>query len=146
MDVDRPDLKSVDKWRNLNHLAQQLWTTGLTSNSTFALWQIRDALEEPVDVPQQSRILIAADWIIKTGDDILRESQPDQPELSEVERRRLKPGSLYKDGKSGFSLDRWRFWQSRLEDIQKGRQWSQQITERARVALESMCSKGSTDC
>ncbi|CAD6444037.1 130b264a-afc1-4ca3-a792-fdc17b5eb047 [Sclerotinia trifoliorum] len=105
------------QWWNLNSFAARLLHSKLVTWIHFPIWSLRAALEEesPVADIRDYHILAAAQWIEHSGS-YLFERIGDK-ELSSYEEKSLSGGALY-SGRSGLCLERWKFWISRLRDIE----------------------------
>ncbi|WP_189082503.1 DUF3632 domain-containing protein [Mangrovihabitans endophyticus] len=100
-------------WVNLNAFAARLTAVGIDC-STYAVWTLRAALEEPGD-PDQLAAAVA--WFRHCGP-VLRNAC----EASTVPGRppTVRPGRLAVEGGvtgDGFTLARWRFWHRRWETL-----------------------------
>ncbi|KAJ8069136.1 hypothetical protein OCU04_002810 [Sclerotinia nivalis] len=105
------------QWVNLNSFAAHLLNSTLVTWIHFPIWSLRSALEEesPVADVRDYRILAAAQWIEHSGSYLFE--QISDKELSSDEKKSLSGGALY-SGRPGLCLERWKFWISRLRDIE----------------------------
>ncbi|RYC64907.1 hypothetical protein CHU98_g1307 [Xylaria longipes] len=100
----------------------RLLQTGISPGSeTTAIWMLRDALERDVKSTDKGgdidRALKAgAMYIEYAGATLIQKLalQP-EPQLDETQQRMLKGGELWK-GKSGLTVDRWKFWGKRFRE------------------------------
>lgn len=96
----------------------------LPTNPTYAIWAMRDALEE--DWASKGRIvrsaflLGAAQWILWNGQSLFThithsalQRNPTSPNL-----QLWMPGTLY-HGQAIFALERWQFWKYRFGQVIK---------------------------
>jgi hypothetical protein len=102
------------EWVNLNSFVSRLYGTGLIKWYRFAIWTIRDSLENSkVPATDLSRVTAAAQWFKNSGPTLfktLRETEP-----SDADRRVLK--SPFFDEEKVLSLDRWTFWRSKFREL-----------------------------
>ncbi|KAH6605692.1 hypothetical protein Trco_004845 [Trichoderma cornu-damae] len=132
---------TIAQWVSLNSFAARLLGSSVQSWTNFALWELRDALEEPPPTEQAKdmRLTTASEWIEHAGLQLEREGRKGT-QLDEHDARALGPGSLLEGADSGFSKERWRFWGARLEELSAGA--SAETQERTRTALEVMLRLG----
>jgi hypothetical protein len=135
-----PPAVSAPWWANVNAFTAQLTAAGLDF-SLYAIWALRDALEEG-DGHQLARVLPAAvAW--------LRHAGPVLASMA-VERRaegygRDRPGTLCQQAgltDRGFTIGRWNFWRRRLEDIAAA---GGEHADKAREGLQYMLTSGQAD-
>lgn len=115
MDSDQLD-RSVSEWINFNSFTARLLDAGLYQAYNFAVWALRDALEEstPAQDLWACQVRAAAEWIRQSGQalfDLLSDA-----DLDEDHARRTAAGRLYK-GKAGLCLERWQFWKERFGEV-----------------------------
>lgn len=93
----------------------------MASWTNFALWELRDGLEEPLDSQQakDTTLIIAAEWFTHAGR-VLYDEGRERVLLEEDEERSLGTGSLLKDEPSGFGEARWNFWKKRIQELSVG--------------------------
>ncbi|KAI1753022.1 hypothetical protein F4782DRAFT_529747 [Xylaria castorea] len=100
----------------------RLLQAGVSPGSeTTAIWMLRDALEQDAastgeggDVDRALKT--AAVYIEYAGATLVQKLalQP-EPQLDETQQRMLKGGELW-EGKSGLTVDRWKFWGKRFRE------------------------------
>jgi hypothetical protein len=110
----------------------QSWTN-------FALWELRDRLEEPLSSEQarDTYLTTSSEWIIHAGK-VLYDEGRKGTKLEEDAVRSLRPGSLLEGGDSGFNEARWKFWKKKLEELSVGA--SAEAKKRTEKALKVMNS------
>src|SRR5204863_6239114 len=95
--LERDDtLEPFQHWVNLNSFAARLWDSGLTQWTVFAVWSMRDALEQsqiPARDLWESRMFAAAQWIEQSGLTLFKKLSDEV--LSEGEARVIARGPLY---------------------------------------------------
>jgi hypothetical protein len=127
-----PPAVSAESWANLNAFAAQLTTAGIDF-SLYAIWALREALEE--DGSAISQVLPAAvQWFRHAGFVLAtraREGASDTHGADSVGRLCREAGLA----EGGFSVRRWNFWRCRLEDISAA---GGEIAKNAREGLEYM--------
>ncbi|KAF2787274.1 hypothetical protein K505DRAFT_421878 [Melanomma pulvis-pyrius CBS 109.77] len=132
---------AVKRWIRLNSFAARMlgrsWTDlGLLH---FAIWELRDTLEEDVDEEDLlTRIAVAFEWIQHAGS-VLFDSISSWTSAVETPREdvSMKPGSLYK-GNSRVTLERWGFWKQRLREI--GIKHDENVSTQALAAVSVMAA------
>ncbi|KAI0854774.1 hypothetical protein F4860DRAFT_507974 [Xylaria cubensis] len=101
----------------------RLLQAGISPGSeTTAIWMLRDALEQNVTSTGKGgddidrTLKTAAVYIEYAGATLVQKLalQP-EPQLDETQQRMLKGGELWK-GKSGLTMDRWKFWGKRFRE------------------------------
>ncbi|KAI0555744.1 hypothetical protein F4679DRAFT_3629 [Xylaria curta] len=100
----------------------RLLQAGISPGSeTTAIWMLRDALEQNAAPTGKGgdidRALKTAAMYIEYAGATLAQKlalQP-EPQLDETQQRMLKGGELWK-GKSGLTVDRWKFWGKRFRE------------------------------
>ncbi len=126
-----------EAWTNLNAFAAQLTAVGIDF-SLYAIWTLRDALEEEAeDAIGRAELSATAHWFRYCG-----------PVLASLALKRLsfvkersdpaRVGRLCRESgisQDGFTVERWEFWRSRLEVLAAG---AGAEARTARVALDYM--------
>lgn len=86
--------------------------------TNFAIWGLRESLEEksPSAESLNTHLAVAHEWITHAGKRIWEEGKAEK-ELDDHTQRMLQPGALYKEGKSGFHVERWQFWSQKLTEL-----------------------------
>ncbi|KAJ2988687.1 hypothetical protein NUW58_g3846 [Xylaria curta] len=103
----------------------RLLHAGISPGSeTTAIWMLRDALEQEAHSAgnkdaNHDDLMAAAVYIEYAGATLVQKLalQP-EPELDDADQRVLKGGKLW-EGKSGLTVDRWRFWGQRFGEQAK---------------------------
>ncbi|KAI9763504.1 MAG: hypothetical protein M1840_000457 [Geoglossum simile] len=114
---DETEHYSLEEWLNLNSFSARLLGAGLAGWVNFAVWQLRHGLEEEMSPgpSTDSRVAAAGEWIIQSGQDLLRRCLLNSA-LNEAEARSYSAGALYA-GNPGLCLERWGFWKRRLGEM-----------------------------
>ena len=121
IDDDPDDEFTFDEWLNLNSFVARLGK-GFVS---FGLWEIRCGLEgegdEEEDKPApeavvNTRILVATEWIIQGGRELLRASLQNALSGEPTSGKPWRCGPLF-PGNRGFNLERWGFWKRRFGEL-----------------------------
>ncbi|KAK1251939.1 hypothetical protein MKX07_007418 [Trichoderma sp. CBMAI-0711] len=112
------DAAKIAQWLSLNSFAARLLGASAQAWTNFALWELRDGLEEPLpnDHARDTRLLTASEWIIHAGR-VLYDEVRNNNQLNDQEARALRPGSLLEGCSSGFNQQRWTFWKKRLQEL-----------------------------
>ncbi|KAH8656690.1 hypothetical protein BGZ60DRAFT_384614 [Tricladium varicosporioides] len=126
LDTEDDRAFTLDEWLNLNSFVARLFSTTVGRFINFAIWELRNGLEEDEhDVGTTSitdtRVLIASEWIVQSGRRLFRESLLNSLSTQPEDATHGSPyrgGSLY-SGVKGFSLERWGFWKRRLTELRK---------------------------
>ncbi len=100
----------------------------------MGIWSLREALERRIS-PNSIQVLDgavpgAAQWILRAGR-LIRESDE---ELGQI----ALGGTLFRNGKPGFSRERWEFWKARFRWVQNQQGLRKSTTDLARQAAEVM--------
>ncbi|KAK5166340.1 uncharacterized protein LTR77_008601 [Saxophila tyrrhenica] len=130
------------EWLNLNAFVARLVGAQISHWHNLTIWQLRTALEWPAPEsnwrvqprPFDTRVNVAAEWMIQAAPVLLRESLA-QRDLDEQKRRSYGNGPLYNGG-PGFAIERWVFWKRMLGDSK--RRVGTDARERVDEALEKM--------
>lgn len=118
---------SREEWLNLNSFIARLFNIKGQRFANFALWEMRNGLEEDADDGGTSdvanaRVLVASEWIRRSGPRIWNEcvmsTFSDEPEDA-THGSPYRGGALF-TGSGGFNLERWGFWKRRLTELHKG--------------------------
>ncbi|KAF7590279.1 hypothetical protein BBP40_003016 [Aspergillus hancockii] len=129
------DSKEVAQgWINLNSFAARLLTLDATSWKLFAVWALRDALEEESSGSKlECDVVVAREWF-KHGGPILREQVTAN---DDKEDRMMAGGTLYQ-GPAKVSLERWVFWKERLNKICEQGGEVGQVASAAKVTMDQV--------
>ncbi|RFU81863.1 hypothetical protein TARUN_326 [Trichoderma arundinaceum] len=140
-DSSPEEATKIAQWISLNSFAARLLGSSVQSWTNFALWELRDGLEEPLPTQQakDTHLITASEWITHAGRVLEGEGQKGT-QLDENDTRALAAGTLLVEGGSGFSETRWRFWSKRLEEL--GADAGAEAKNRAEKALEVIRSLG----
>ncbi|KAF2965658.1 hypothetical protein GQX73_g7920 [Xylaria multiplex] len=101
------------RWKNQNSFVARLTSAFFDPGSTFPIWQLRTALEEPpTNGPaEECRLWVACEWVIRCSRIIHKNMDSG---LSDDAA--FSTGSLCRDVPH-FSIDRWNFWKKRFAEI-----------------------------
>ncbi|KAH7304230.1 hypothetical protein B0I35DRAFT_484525 [Stachybotrys elegans] len=114
---DYPQSSSdYDPWKNINSFISRLGGSGYTAVLNLGIWEIRQALEDPVTDPKillNCSLWVSSEWIIRCNMPLfqlmtLPKDPGDEPISTEF------TGPLYGEGLPPWTLDRWEFWKKRL--------------------------------
>lgn len=107
----------------------------MQSWTNFALWELRDGLEEPLDSQEakDTHLITASEWITHAGKVLYDEGRKGVP-VDEDDVQSLSTGSLLEGEASGFSEVRWKFWKKKMEELSVGA--GAEAKKRAQKALE----------
>jgi hypothetical protein len=110
-----PSSEESSKWLSLNSFVARLKREDLIYGTYFAIWQLRDAVEEenPVREVANCKISVACEWIIRSGIELYREALNG---VTQGDESVMSSGPLYK-GQLGLCPERWLFWKSRLSNV-----------------------------
>ncbi|OCL01602.1 hypothetical protein AOQ84DRAFT_230769 [Glonium stellatum] len=138
----------IHAWANVNAFIARITQAGLAGFWMYAIWALRDALEEEhldYDLrhkPEKAAKLLdafipaAAVWIIVMGRE-LWEKDEDLTPKSRNEGDPARGGKLWK-GKSAFCKERWDLWATRFEALSKMEGLMAETREIAAEAFASM--------
>ncbi|KAL6803835.1 hypothetical protein J3E68DRAFT_391653 [Trichoderma sp. SZMC 28012] len=139
--VGKPDQAAkIAQWLSLNSFAARLLSASVSSWTNFAVWELRDGLEEPLstDEARDTHLITASEWITQAGQVLYKETK-NSVELDSQATQVLSPGSLIKGTKSGFNEERWSFWKQRLEELSaSARAEAKRRTEKALEVIKSL--------
>ncbi|KAK6065595.1 hypothetical protein SCUP234_12483 [Seiridium cupressi] len=111
--------ETLGSWININAFLARLGGTGVHSTLDFAIWSLRQALEneESTGAPTllDCHIQAAAQYVEYEGH-ILRQRLSLGWKPREAEAQMFKGGALF-DGEPGLSDERWKFWISRFREL-----------------------------
>ncbi|PTB77829.1 hypothetical protein M440DRAFT_1421569 [Trichoderma longibrachiatum ATCC 18648] len=112
------DAAKIAEWLSLNSFAARLLGASAAFWTNFALWELRDGLEEPLsnEEARDTHLTTASEWMIRAGK-VLYDEVRKNVELDEHDVRALAPGSLFEGGSPGSSQQRWTFWKKRLQEL-----------------------------
>ncbi|KAK0474459.1 hypothetical protein EDD18DRAFT_1090718 [Armillaria luteobubalina] len=126
-----------ERWINLNAFVARLTAVRIDDFELYAIWQLRDALEEPVeDSSFDAKIPAAVQWILYCGELIYTSKREYEhgPRVGDPARG----GELWKGDKRGFCEERWRFWKSRFAELQHYEKLLPETRELAGKAVQVM--------
>ncbi|KAK0457428.1 uncharacterized protein EV420DRAFT_493228 [Desarmillaria tabescens] len=115
-----------ERWVNLNAFVARLTAARVSDFELYAIWQLRDALEEPteesenggemIDKSLDAKIPAAVQWILYCGELIYTSEREFEtgPSVGDP----AKGGELWKGDKRGFCQERWHFWKKRFAELQ----------------------------
>ncbi|KAL7788818.1 hypothetical protein V8C43DRAFT_287180 [Trichoderma afarasin] len=132
----KPDQATkIAQWLSINSFAARLLGASVSDWTNFAIWELRDGLEEPVstDEARDTHLITASEWITQAGQVLYNETK-NSIELDSQTTQALRPGSLVEGTKSGFNEERWSFWKKQLEELSA--KASAEAKKRAEKALE----------
>ncbi|PTB44074.1 hypothetical protein M441DRAFT_340886 [Trichoderma asperellum CBS 433.97] len=129
------DATTIAQWKSLNSFAARLLGSSVQSWTNFALWELRQGLEEPLSSQQakDTYLITTSEWITHAGK-VLYDEGRKGAQLDEDDVRALRTGSLLKGEASGFSEVRWRFWKKKIEELSV--EAGAEAKKRAEKALE----------
>jgi hypothetical protein len=95
----------------MSSFVARTWTAGIFNGTNFAIWVLRDGLEEDYDRGEyySEYVSAAAMWILCSGQLLFDEILQFPKETGEFEEKAWKGGPLYHGPIIG--LERWKFWQ-----------------------------------
>ncbi|KAF4341919.1 hypothetical protein FBEOM_4085 [Fusarium beomiforme] len=115
--------KSDEAFVNINGFFAQITAAGINDLSLFAIWTLRQALEDPAadKISQQTspKLLKASSvWLIYAADTLAKASKDGK----QFDGKVAKPGASLADlkdeaGWRGLNNDRWKIWQDRLSTL-----------------------------
>ncbi|KAK0243770.1 hypothetical protein EDD85DRAFT_760496 [Armillaria nabsnona] len=113
-----------ERWVNLNAFVARLTAARVYDFELYAIWQLRDALEEPIEESGEevtgssfdAKIPAAVQWILYCGELIYTSKREYEhgPRVGDP----AKGGELWKGDKRGFCEERWDFWKNRFAELQ----------------------------
>lgn len=128
VDPDDDQELSLNEWVNLNSFVARAYRDDVQpSFRTFGIWELRSGLEGDTTKDDQGKPLpqasvdtlvrVAAEWIIRAGDRLWRESL-----LGIWAEETASTGRAYVGGKlipatRGLNLERWGFWKRRFTEV-----------------------------
>lgn len=115
-----------------------LWSGGLIEGWDFALWQLRSALEEEIEQPEEATLVLAAAalWVIHGGPRIWQ-FVVDTPDYAGSDQRSLRAGSRF-DGPGGYSFQRWEYWLRVFEERSGEDGMSSRLAKRAVAVMKGL--------
>ncbi|KAE8423833.1 hypothetical protein BDV36DRAFT_289930 [Aspergillus pseudocaelatus] len=125
----------AEEWINLNAFAARLLRLDAISWTVFGIWELREALEEPSEIPGSGfHVIAAAEWIKHSGVFLYRAAINGTE--GHEERLSAATGSSY-HGSNVVCLKRWEFWKCRFGHIgEKAGDCTKQVALRARREME----------
>ncbi|CAG9943800.1 unnamed protein product [Clonostachys rosea f. rosea IK726] len=135
------DNATVSSWISLNSFAARLLGSSITSGTEFAIWALREGLEEEHDssAALNGHIAVTHEWVVNAGQ-VLRNGVAKNQELDDTQKRTLKGGKLF-GGEPGLNKERWTFWQQRLEELSSKTQ-NEDAKTKAQKTLETIKTLG----
>ncbi|KAL7907126.1 hypothetical protein GGI35DRAFT_481683 [Trichoderma velutinum] len=133
---NKPDQATkIAQWLSLNSFAARLLSASVQSWTNFAIWELRDGLEEPLstDEARDTYLITASEWITQAGQ-VLYDETKNSTQLESQAAQSLRPGSLIEGTESGFNEERWGLWKKRLEELSANA--GAEAKKRAEKALE----------
>ncbi|KAF5857335.1 hypothetical protein ETB97_005950 [Aspergillus alliaceus] len=104
-----PTIEEAQSWINLNSFAARLLKLNMTLWTVFAVWELREALEEPCEGSRlDCNVRVAAQWITHGASSLYRKA-----DKRIQDDRVIANGSLYK-GDNTLCFERWKFWKDRF--------------------------------
>ncbi|KAI9934108.1 hypothetical protein AWENTII_000474 [Aspergillus wentii] len=123
-----PSKEKATEWINLNSFAARLLRHPAVSWTIFAVWGLFPALEIPSEGPKlDCDVIAAAEWIIHSGDVLLKQINQDRGVRSYFEK--VGAGSLYQR-EDTLNTGRWQFWKRRFGEIKE------QVSEDGKIAAQ----------
>lgn len=141
MDTDSPSQSSSAIYANTNAFVARITAAGIKDFSLYAIWALRAALEDArpptmretsngetkpkslAELPVDELLPAALEWFEHCGKYLMKLTQDGKTFTSGGGRPdSSKLGKLAIDAgleKSGFNVERWKFWEQRLEKISK---------------------------
>lgn len=127
-DSGRDQELSLDEWVSLNSFVARVFRDVQPSFRSFGIWELRSGLEgedaakddqgkPPPQASVDTRVRVAAEWIIRAGDKLWRDSL-----LGVWAEETASTGRAYIGGKlipatRGLNLERWGFWKRRFVEV-----------------------------
>ncbi|QYS95712.1 hypothetical protein H0G86_002988 [Trichoderma simmonsii] len=138
---NKPDQATkIAQWLSLNSFAARLLGASVSDWTNFAIWELRDGLEEQLstDEARDTHLITASEWITQAGQVLYKETK-NSVELDSQATQALSPGSLIDGTKSGFNEERWSFWKQRLEELSaNARAEAKKRTEKALEVIKNL--------
>ncbi|KAH0559380.1 hypothetical protein GP486_004104 [Trichoglossum hirsutum] len=127
--------ESARKYINWNSFAARMHSTGLVDWEIYGLWAFRDALENTISGKPvvNCYVTAATEWVAHGGKALFR-CFSDGP-LDDETVHLTGNGHLYW-GRTGLSLERWRFWKRRFQEI--GERVDEDVKRKAIAAIGKM--------
>lgn len=130
----------IHAWTNINAFVAAITKEGLADFWLYAIWAMRDALEDEykgklAKFTLDAEMPAAAVWIM-----VLAEKLWEREEVWESSETKGDPaggGKLWK-GKSGFCKERWAFWKGRFQLLSQRKALRDETREMATEAFEKM--------
>lgn len=120
---------SLDEWISLNAFVARAFRDVQPSFRTFGIWELRSGLEgdatkddQGKPLPQASvdtRVRVAAEWIIRAGDKLWRDSLLGVWAEETAETGRAYVGGRLIPATRGLNLERWGFWKRRFAEVRE---------------------------
>ncbi|KAF9021526.1 hypothetical protein BDZ89DRAFT_991252 [Hymenopellis radicata] len=122
-------------WIHLNAFVARITDAQVSDFDLYAIWELREALEHPVDSTTNVRVQAAAQWIFFAG---LRLYQSEKIfEHGPLVGDPARGGPLF-IGERGFTKERWMFWKQRFEALSTDPQLSDDARRVADEALQAI--------
>ncbi|KAL1961897.1 hypothetical protein VTN77DRAFT_930 [Rasamsonia byssochlamydoides] len=134
-DAETVSQESAAEWRSLNSFAARMMRTGLVQWTNFAIWTMRDALEQqnPPGPVLDCAVATASEWIIHSHEVLFKQCA--NGDFGSEGSQSTLGGPLY-NGNAGLSLDRWQFWKQRFRELSE--QVNGQVKQDAADAADNM--------
>ncbi|EPQ57540.1 hypothetical protein GLOTRDRAFT_74409 [Gloeophyllum trabeum ATCC 11539] len=115
------------EWANVNAFAARLSAGGVCDFVLYAIWSVRDALEE--ERAEGALVPGAGVWFLYAGRAIWESAE---------EYGRAGRGGVVWTGKSGFCKERWGLWKKRFGEVVRDGGVGEEARAMARQAVEAM--------
>ena len=131
----RIESHEAEEWINLNAFAARLLKLDAISWTVFGIWELREALEEPSEIPGSGlHVRAAAEWIKHSG--VFLYGAAINGTEGHEECLSAATGSLY-PGTNVVCLKRWEFWKCRFGNIGgKAGDCTKEVALRARREMQ----------
>jgi hypothetical protein len=146
-DGSERDKDILEAWLSLNSFSARLHGAQVYDVTTLAIFALRPALEDkpPSNVSGQAkinaaeaRVALACEWFENAGTqlyDAMRTGQDGG--LDEATKSKLRVGELADGVPPGLSVERWKFWTGRVEELAT-EVGNEELRTRADKTVESM--------
>lgn len=129
----------IHAWTNLNYFLARLTESEVHTFYMYAIWAMRDALEEKADPPKawyDAHVPAAAAWVFALGSQLYAREEDLTPK-NEYEGNPARGGALWTGG-SEFSKARWDFWKRRFKEVAEEEEASEETKKIAKEAVAEM--------
>lgn len=132
-DTDSPE-ETRREWVSLNSFAARLLAIPSITWVNFAVWTMRDALENRGDDKDIGTMHVdaAAEWVLHAGKELVGYATS----TNQSEERALAGGKLYY-GPAKICAERWEFWKKRFGEVAEA-PGDDRVGAKAKKAQESM--------